>query len=89
MHLIYLQNQYDIKQLFLESTFTRRSLTCILEVYIIAIQCVFQPVAHNFELHDLLPDGHVWLCDVELHFWVVDLIGQTIAHHFWKVPNWP
>lgn len=61
--------------------------TCILKVHIVAIQCIFQLVAHDFELHDLLPDCHVWLCDVKIHFWVVDLIGQAITHHFWKVPD--
>lgn len=61
--------------------------TCILEVHVVAIQCVFQPVAHDFELHDLLADGHVWLCDVKLNFWVVDLIGQAITHHLWQIPD--
>lgn len=49
--------------------------TCILEIHIVAIQCTFQSVAHDLQLHDLLSDGHVWLCDVKLNLWIVDLIG--------------
>lgn len=62
-------------------------LTCILEVHVVAFQGVPQPVAHDFELHDLLSDSHVWLGDVELNLWVVDLIGQTVSHHLWKIPG--
>lgn len=49
--------------------------TCVLEIHVVAIQCAFQPVAHDLQLHYLLPDGHVWLGDVKLNLWIVDLIG--------------
>lgn len=62
-------------------------LTCILEVHVVAVQRVPQPVAHDFELHDLLTDGHVRLRDVEFHLRVIDLVGQTITHHLWKIPD--
>jgi len=64
----------------------RKGPTRVLEVHVVAVQRVFQPVAHDFELHDLLPDGHVRLRDVELHFRVVDLIGQAVTHHLREVP---
>lgn len=62
-------------------------LTRILEVHVVAVQRVPQPVAHDFELHDLLTDGHVRLRDVEFDLRVIDLVGQTITHHLWKIPD--
>ncbi len=70
---------WSVKYKHCKALFTAQTLekgpTCILEVHVVAKQCVFQPVAHDFELHDLLPDSHVWLCNVKFDFWVVDLIG--------------
>lgn len=69
------------------SKVTGEELTRILEVHVVPIQSILQPVAHDFELHDLLADIHVRFGDVELHFRVVDLIGQAVAHHLRKVPD--
>lgn len=66
---------------------TRGGLTRILEVHVVAVQRIPQPVAHDFELHDLLTDGHVRLGDVELDLRVIDLVGQTVTHHLWKIPD--
>lgn len=88
MRCMYVGETYQIGQVVSYKKYYRtKGPTCILEVHVVAIQCVFQPVAHDFELHDLLADGHVWLCDVKLNFWVVDLIGQAITHHLWQIPD--
>lgn len=62
-------------------------LTGILEVHVIAVDCILHSVRHDFELHDLLSYNHVWFGDVNLHFRVVDLVGQSISHHLREIPN--
>lgn len=62
-------------------------LTGILEFHVIAVDGVFYSARHDFELHDLLSYGHVWFGDVNLHFRVVNLVGQTISHYIWEIPN--
>lgn len=57
-----------------------RSLTCVLEVDVIAVVCILQFVGHHSESHDLLSDESVGPGDVHLHLRVVDLVGQPIIH---------
>lgn len=87
MSCIKLNNEKTYYNIF-DSTNIRKGPTCVLKVHVVALQCIFQPVAHDFELHYLLPDDHVRLCDVKLYFWVVDLIGQAVTHHLWKISDW-
>lgn len=61
-------------------------LTGVLEVHILAVESVLQAVRHDLQLHYLLAYRHVWLGDVDFHLRVVDLTGQAVTHHFWKVP---
>lgn len=63
------------------------SLTGILEVHVVAVEGVPQPVGHDLQLHDLLADSHVWLGDVDFHLWVIDLAGQAVTHHLRKIPG--
>lgn len=59
--------------------------TCILEIHIIAFEGVFQAVRHDLQQHDLLTYSPVRLSDVDLHLWVINLIGQPITHDLWEV----
>lgn len=62
-------------------------LTGILEVHIVAVDSILHSACHDFELHDLLSYIHVWFGDVDLHFRVIDLVGQSISHYLREVPN--
>lgn len=63
------------------------SLTSVLKVNVEAIERVFQTVTRDLQLHYLLANCHVWFGDVDFHFWIADLIGKTVTHHFWQIPS--
>lgn len=52
-----------------------------------AVESVFQPVRHDLKLHYLLAYRNVGLGDVDLHFRVIDLIGQAVSDHLREVPE--
>lgn len=67
-------------------TLTVAAHTCVLEVHIVAVESIFQPVCHDLELHYLLAYRNVGFGDVDLHLGVVDLIGQAISDYFREIP---
>lgn len=66
---------------------TVAALTCVLKVHIMAVESVFQPVRHDLQLHYLLADRNVRFGYVDLHFRVIDLIGQAVSDDLRQVPE--
>lgn len=63
------------------------ALTCVLKVHIMAVESVFQPVRHDLQLHYLLAYRNVGFGYVDVHFRVIDLIGQAVSDYLRKVPE--
>lgn len=63
------------------------TLTDIKEVHVVAVVSILHFTGHNPKGHDLTKDQYVWFGGVNLDFWVVALVGQSISCHCKQVPE--
>lgn len=63
------------------------TLTDIKEVHVVAVVSILHFIGHNPKSHDLTKDQYVWFGGVDLDFWVVALVGQSISCHCKQVPE--
>lgn len=68
-------------------TWKSPTLTDVKEVHVISIVSILHFTGHNPKGHDLTKDQYVWLAGVNLDFWVVALVGQSISCHCKQVPE--